>query len=238
MLARTAFGAWGSAQRGPSATQEAPKACAERTIVPTLPGSRDAVQVHAQRPDGRAPALLVDGEHARARAERGDARERRRLDLVEAAARRARVPAAGSPRAARGPPACAATMRSSPSAMKVPLRSRSRRRCRRRRAFRRGFWAEDDGGHGVVWSGSCLVVGAGCSGKSRRAPFPRSGATPVEAVVCGLGAADRARAQAADASRAASAKRRKVSASRTAMSASTLRSSSIPASERPCMNCE
>jgi len=43
---------------------------------------------------------------------------------------------------------------------------------------------------------------------------------------------------AASASRARSAKRRKVSASRTAMSARILRSSSTPASCRPCMNCE
>ena len=41
--------------------------------------------------------------------------------------------------------------------------------------------------------------------------------------------------QAAAASRARSAKRRKVSGSRTAMSASTLRSSSTPATLRPCM---
>src|SRR5918999_1977966 len=44
------------------------------------------------------------------------------------------------------------------------------------------------------------------------------------------------RGYAATASRARSAKRRKVSGSRTAMSASTLRSTSIPASFRPCMN--
>ena len=43
---------------------------------------------------------------------------------------------------------------------------------------------------------------------------------------------------AAAASRARSANRRKVSGSRTAMSASTLRSSSIPASLSPWMNCE
>ena len=39
MLARTALGECGSAQPGPNATQEAPKACAERSTVPTLPGS-------------------------------------------------------------------------------------------------------------------------------------------------------------------------------------------------------
>ena len=39
MLARTAFGPNGSAQPGPSATLAAPKASAERSTVPTLPGS-------------------------------------------------------------------------------------------------------------------------------------------------------------------------------------------------------
>ena len=40
-------------------------------IVPTLPGSRTPVQVHAQRPQrALAPALLVDADHARARPER------------------------------------------------------------------------------------------------------------------------------------------------------------------------
>ena len=39
MLARTAFGECGSAQPGPSATEDARKACAERSTVPTFPGS-------------------------------------------------------------------------------------------------------------------------------------------------------------------------------------------------------
>ena len=39
MLARTALGLKGSALPGPSATQLAPKAAAERSTVPTLPGS-------------------------------------------------------------------------------------------------------------------------------------------------------------------------------------------------------
>ena len=37
--ARTALGPNGSAQPGPSTTDAAPKASADRTIVPTLPGS-------------------------------------------------------------------------------------------------------------------------------------------------------------------------------------------------------
>ena len=39
MLARTAFGPYGSALPGPSATHDAPKAWAERRTAPTLPGS-------------------------------------------------------------------------------------------------------------------------------------------------------------------------------------------------------
>ncbi len=83
MLARTAFGECGSAQCGPSATHEAPNASAERRIVPTLPGSPDAVQVHAQRADRLTPALLVHADRARARAERGHRAQSRRLDVVE-----------------------------------------------------------------------------------------------------------------------------------------------------------
>src|SRR5690242_1023431 len=39
MEARTAFGLYGSAVPGPSATHDAPNAAAERSTVPTLPGS-------------------------------------------------------------------------------------------------------------------------------------------------------------------------------------------------------
>jgi hypothetical protein len=46
-------------------------------------GIADAVQVHAQRSGGRAPTLLIGGDHACAGAERGHARERGALDLME-----------------------------------------------------------------------------------------------------------------------------------------------------------
>ena len=52
--ARTALGPKGSAVPGPSATDEAPKASAQRSTVPTLPGSRDAPQV--RRTAGRPAA--------------------------------------------------------------------------------------------------------------------------------------------------------------------------------------
>ena len=105
MLARTAFGECGSAQRGPSATHEAPKACAERRIVPTLPGSPTPCRYTHSGPGGLAPALLVDADRARARAERGDRAQRRRLDVVKGRARRARAGQRGSPRRAGARPA-------------------------------------------------------------------------------------------------------------------------------------
>ena len=103
-------------------------------------GVADAVQVHAQRPRGRAPALLVDADHARARAERGDARERRRARRRGSPRAPSPVPAQrGSPRRGARPGAPRPPRsRSSPSATKRPLRARSRLPCSRRRAFRRG----------------------------------------------------------------------------------------------------
>src|SRR5205807_2242302 len=52
MLARTAFGEWGSAHPGPSATQEAPNASAERITVPTLPGSETPCRYTHSGPTG------------------------------------------------------------------------------------------------------------------------------------------------------------------------------------------
>jgi len=64
MLARTAFGEKGSAQSRPSATTT------RRTPAPNAVSCRrcpvaNAVQVDAQRAQRRAPALLVDADHAR-----------------------------------------------------------------------------------------------------------------------------------------------------------------------------
>ncbi len=122
MLARTALGECGSAQPGPSATQEAPNASAERSTVPTLPGSPTRCRYTHSGPDRRAPALLVDGDHARAGAERGHARERGALDFVEVvvAEVRAGQPVALERRRVRR--ASAAAIRSSPSARNMPLR--------------------------------------------------------------------------------------------------------------------
>ena len=52
--ARTALGPYGSAQSGPSATLAAPKASAERRIVPTLPGSRTPQRATQSGPAGVA----------------------------------------------------------------------------------------------------------------------------------------------------------------------------------------
>ena len=70
--ARTAFGPNGSAVPGPSATLAAPNASAERSTVPTLPGSPTPHSATQTGPAGaRRPALRVDGERARARARAG-----------------------------------------------------------------------------------------------------------------------------------------------------------------------
>ena len=122
---------------------QAPNACAERSTVPTLPGSRDAVQVHAQRARGRAPSA-ARRRRSRACPSRASTRSRARARStswkpaspspvpLEAVAleRGAGRPAARRPRDPR------------PRRRRAPLRARSRLPCRRRSAFRRGFCAE------------------------------------------------------------------------------------------------
>ena len=52
----------GRRSRGPSATHDAPKACAARITVPTLPGSPTPHSATASGPAGAHPALLVDAD--------------------------------------------------------------------------------------------------------------------------------------------------------------------------------
>ena len=52
MLARTAFGEYGSAQPAPSATHEAANASAERSTAPTLPGSDTPCRYTHSGPEG------------------------------------------------------------------------------------------------------------------------------------------------------------------------------------------
>src|SRR3954451_23247029 len=52
MLARTALGEYGSAQPGPSTTGPSANACAERMIVPTLPGSPTPCRYTDRSPPG------------------------------------------------------------------------------------------------------------------------------------------------------------------------------------------
>ena len=117
MLARTALGPNGSAQSGPE--RDASGAERRRRAQHRADVARvvDAVQVHAQRPGRRRrPALLVDGQRARARGQPGGGRQQLGLDLgpVQPAARRA-VALDGGP-----PAASAAASRSSPSATNRP----------------------------------------------------------------------------------------------------------------------
>ena len=143
MLARTAFGECGSAQPGPSATRAAPNACARAQHRAHVPRIADAVQVHAQRPARRlGPALLVDADHARARAERRDGRKRVRARRRESPRRRASSRRCDSPRRHAGRPLARRRSGPRPRPRSVPLRSRSRLLCRRRTAFRRGLWEE------------------------------------------------------------------------------------------------
>ena len=110
--ARTALGENGSAQPGPSATLAAPKASAPRRTVPTLPGSRTPHRPTHSGPAGARPALLVDAQRARARAERRDA-------ACSSALTSTSTPASQPPR--RPAPSRrrrAAASRSSPSATK------------------------------------------------------------------------------------------------------------------------
>ena len=207
--ARTALGPYGSALPGPSATLPAPNASAERSTVPTLPGSLTPHSARQTGPTGRRrPALAVDADRARAGAELRHAGEhvRRDRDAVEPAAL-GHVDRLGLPaRAGRGLDQVLALGDEQPQLV-APLAA--------------GELAD------LL---ELFVVGAGDrhgSGQKKGAAPIRRGAREVGLVVAG---------QAVDASRALSANRRKVSGSRTAMSASTLRSSSMPASLRPCMN--
>ena len=107
------------------------------------------------------------------------------------------------------------------------MRSRSRRRCRRRSCFSCGLWGE------VM---ALVVMGPTVLGNKKGAVL-RSDAREAS-----VGLQD----QAADASRTTGkgggggrvGDFGNASASRTAMSASTLRSSSTPAAWTPWMNCE
>ena len=102
--ARTALGPYGSALPGPSATLPAPNASAERSDGADVAGVVDAPQRQAERAGGRRrPALAVDAERARARAELRDRREHVRRDrhAVQAAALGG-VERLGRPAGARG----------------------------------------------------------------------------------------------------------------------------------------
>ena len=71
MAARTAFGPYGSAVPGPTITGPSASACADRMTVPDVAGVAHAVERDRQLPAGLGPALAVDPDHARARAQLG-----------------------------------------------------------------------------------------------------------------------------------------------------------------------
>ena len=124
--------------------QPAPKACAQRMIVPTLPGSRTPCRYTHSGPAGlrpsaprRRPARACPSRAARRR-------QQLALDLVDTRLP-GRVPGRARNARSRSPHAAPAARRRRsgprPRPRTVPLRSRSRRRwLSRRRAFRCGLW--------------------------------------------------------------------------------------------------
>ena len=133
----------GPRSRGPSATHDgAERLRAAQHRAHVARDRRPRADTRTAGPRARPPALLVHADHARARAERRDRRERRRLDVVEAPLRRAACPPAGSP--PRAPTRRPRRPRSDPRPRRrtCRLRSRSRLVCRRRSAFRRGLCGE------------------------------------------------------------------------------------------------
>src|ERR1700733_145877 len=174
MLARTAFGPWGSAQPGPSATHEAPNAWAERSTVPTLPGSPTRCRyTHS----GPAAVTQRCSYTASTRVPEPSA------DTLASAARSTSwklssprlQPASLYPSRTGRPARLAAAIRSSPSARKVPLRARSRLVCRRRTAFNRGFWGDSIwlmlSGRGVLVAISLLCASNSLEQQKGRRPF-------------------------------------------------------------------
>ena len=167
-----------------------------------------APQRDAQRPGGLAGPAL----RVDGQRPRARARAARRSPAAAAptSSPSSPEPAATSRIDAAQPAASAAAIRSSPSATNSPILSRHLRPASLRTWVRLSLW-------GLVITGE------------------KNGRRSVWRGARGSGVFG---GQADDASRALSAKRRKVSASRTAMSASILRSTSMPASLRPCMKVE
>jgi len=133
MLARTAFGPKGSAQPGPSATDPAPKASAERSTAPTFPGSPTP---HRQTHSGPVGASAQRCRYTAA--------TRDPLPSAETFASTDSSTSTPATQRASGahPAAPAAASRSSPSAANSPVSRRARVRWRRRRSWSWGLWWE------------------------------------------------------------------------------------------------
>ena len=204
--ARTAFGPYGI--RAAGADHDAAGAEGQRGAQHGADVARiaHAPERHAARSGRLGEALLEDADRPCPRPQRGRVREEPRLDLLTVEPAARRREQVHRPPAGRG-------------GRPHEVLALGHEQPRPRPLAPRGELAD------LLELG---VVGAR-DGHEKRAPSLRESA-PVRCSVW------RSRDQAADASRAASTNRRKVSGSRTAMSARTLRSSSMPASERPWMN--
>ena len=143
MLARTAFGAYGSAHPGPSATlrgAERQRAAQHRADVARVADARAGTRT-AGRPARAASAARTRRSRA-CPSPASRRRQRCRVHVGEARARRALSQPRDTPPRAGHPASSAAAIRSSPSALNLPARSRSRLACRRRTSFSRWLCGE------------------------------------------------------------------------------------------------
>ena len=124
----------GRRSRDRATTGPPSSASAVRTIVADVAGVADAVQVDAGRAGPLRPAQRPDRDRPRAGAERGDAGQQLRLDLLAAPAPAARAGGAAGSAARRRPPA-----RPRPGPRPRSTNSPSRSRCLRSRSLRTSF---------------------------------------------------------------------------------------------------
>ncbi len=179
MLARTALGAVRVGAAGPERHARGAEGLRRAQHGADVAGVATPCRYTHSGPAGATPALLVDADHARPRAERRGARERGALHVVEVLARRDPSPPGDSPRPP--PPAAwaAAAIRSSPSARKRAACARARAWCAGgARAFRRGFCWD------AIWL-ICWVLGVCCTWfgtKKGAVPFRSDAREAVESI--------------------------------------------------------
>src|SRR6185437_11216599 len=136
MEARTAFGLYGSAVPGPSATQDAPNAAADRRIAPTFPGSWTPCRYTHNGPTAAGAQRSSYTASVRVPEPRPDADA---SSSAETETPGRPLPTAAYRSMAIHPWASATDNKSPPSATNNPDRSRQRRRARSLR-ISLSFW--------------------------------------------------------------------------------------------------